>query len=438
MELPKRSPPAEIFAHVGLTDLSLSYNSPAVQGRDLWGKEIPFRRPWRTGDHPAARLTLSRDITIADSLLSAGSYALVFTPGKEAWTVSVCQALGNSVGSDKRPSAFRPGAEVARFDVPALPASHRERLAFFFADATQDGVVLVLEWNDVRLAIPVTLHTQAQLQEGLEDLDGLPASYLQAARYMLEVRHEYALGLRYVDDALALKPDWQALLLKAALLASLGDQKRAKAVSAEAYEMRRRQGEEGPANERHEKIASISFSRPTFASVSGRSPARRSSGATAGTGGAADDGRFVRASGVQTRQPVAIPREQFSVQIDAADEPLPLDDLGGRRARQAPREPRNTNPLSSDEISRILQNGKQDIQICYQQALRQDPAFTRARISTAVTIGLSGRPRKIVLESRGGLGPIEPCLKETVGRWAFPVGSGEYEVRFPLVLRGRE
>jgi len=177
MELPKRSPPAQIFAHVGLTDLGLSYNSPAVHGRPLWGKEIPFGRPWRTGDHPAAHLVVSKDVTIADSPLSAGSYALLFTPGQDTWTVSVCRAvLVTGANTDGTASAFRPGVEVARFEVPVLPGPHRERLAFFFADATNDGVSVMFEWRDVRLAIPVTLHTQAQLQENLQDLDALPTS----------------------------------------------------------------------------------------------------------------------------------------------------------------------------------------------------------------------------------------------------------------------
>jgi len=426
MDLPRRSPPAEIAARIGLTDVTVSYVSPAARGRNPWGHEIPYGQPWRTGAHPALRLTLSKEVDIGDVNVPAGTYAVIVTPQRDVWVITLARASGAPAG-ELVDGGLRAGPEVASFEVPAMPAPFRERFTVLFADATQDSVVLTLEWGEVRVCVPFTLHTQQQLQEGLRELASLPASYLHAARYMLEVKHEYLLGLRYVDLALSLEPNWQALLLKSALLAAAGDQKRAKAVSAEAYELRRRSGDQPGADDRQEKLATLTLPPQRISAVVSRGSTKRPG--TAET--------LVRASTFDTTSvPLAVPREQMRAD-ESSDATLPLDDLTGRRVRVGSREPRNATPLSAEEIGRILQNGKQDIQTCYQQALRQDPAFTRARISTSVTIGLAGRPRKIVLEAPGGLGPIEPCLKDTIGRWAFPSSSTEYEVHFPVILRGR-
>src|SRR4051812_41859037 len=75
VELPRRSPRARISQQIGLTEITVDYESPAVRGRAIWGAAVPYGEVWRAGDTPAPQITFSRDVTFAGTAVAAGSYA---------------------------------------------------------------------------------------------------------------------------------------------------------------------------------------------------------------------------------------------------------------------------------------------------------------------------------------------------------------------------
>lgn len=81
------SPPVKITGYVGDTFVQLSYSSPAVKGRPIWGKLIPYGKVWRTGANEANVFQTSTDININGETLEAGKYALFTIPGDETWSV---------------------------------------------------------------------------------------------------------------------------------------------------------------------------------------------------------------------------------------------------------------------------------------------------------------------------------------------------------------
>jgi outer membrane biosynthesis protein TonB len=235
VELPRRSPKAHVSQQVGLTQISVDYNSPAVRGRAIWGAVVPLGEPWRSEESPAARLTVSRDVVIADQKVPAGTYALLMMPAKGDWTLILNRnaALGESSRD------YKPEQDLARVKVHARPAPPRERLVFLFSDFTDEQATLDLEWEKVRVSIPIKVGTREQLLADIGALDDVWRSYANVARYMLETKKDYDAGLKYIDRSLALGEDWYNVWIKASLLAAKGRYRDAHDEADRAYRMAR-------------------------------------------------------------------------------------------------------------------------------------------------------------------------------------------------------
>ena len=123
-------------------------------------------------------------------------------------------------------------------------APFRERLAFLVTDFTDDKASLDLEWEKLRLSIPIGVD-DGEAGGGEHHQDAVTSTwrtYANAARYMLENKKDYDAGMKYIDQSLALKEDWYNLLIKAQLLAAKGNYKEAAAAGREGERARIRSG----------------------------------------------------------------------------------------------------------------------------------------------------------------------------------------------------
>ena len=233
LDLPRENPPARLTQQVGLTDISVDYVTPAVKGRKIWGGIVPYGQPWAFGGRQAPKLRFSREVTIGDKQVPAGSYALFAIPDKTEWILLL----------DK--NADQPGAgrehhaelEVARVRVRPKPAPAREHLAFLFASFTDDDAALELDWDKLLVVLPIGVNTSHQVAMDLNALDSTWRSYATAARYMLETKKDYTAGLYYIEQSLALKQDWYNVWIKALLCAGKGDYKAAGREAQLAYDL---------------------------------------------------------------------------------------------------------------------------------------------------------------------------------------------------------
>ena len=93
---------------------------------------------------------------------------------------------------------------------------------------------------------------------------------------------------------------------------------------------------------------------------------------------------------------------------------------------------------SQADISRVINNNRGGIKNCYQRALLRDNSLTHGKISVKVTIGISGRVKHTAIDGPPQFRALDPCIKEVVGRWAFPQASDEYGTEFVYVFQGNE
>ncbi len=219
VDLPRAVPTAKLSQQVGLTEISVEYDCPAVKGRKIWGGVVPFGAIWTMGANPAARIKFSKDVTLGAQAVPAGTYWLLALPTKTTWTVMLNKSA-EPIASERD---YKPEFDVARMKVSPKADAHQERLMFSFSELTDDHASLNLEWESLRVSLPIQVNTTQQMLSSINGLDETWRSFANAARYMLETKRDYDAGLKYIDQALALREDWYCLWVKGALLAAKGD-----------------------------------------------------------------------------------------------------------------------------------------------------------------------------------------------------------------------
>src|SRR6266700_3192134 len=192
LELPRPSPGAKVSQEVGLTQITVDYSCPGVKGRKIWGELVPYDKLWRTGANSATKITFSKDVTFADHPVAAGSYALFTVPAKNGdWQV-VLNKVADQPGIGRE---YKPELDLFRAKVHAQPAPFRERLAFIFSNFDDDKAALDIEWDKLRVSIPIKVNTAQQAVASItKELDNSWRPYANAARYMLEVKKDYDAG----------------------------------------------------------------------------------------------------------------------------------------------------------------------------------------------------------------------------------------------------
>ena len=217
-ELPQPSPKARVEQRVGLTDFSVDYSSPGVKGRPIWGSLVAYDKPWRTGANAATKLTASRDFTFGGKNVPAGSYALYTIPGKSSWVVALNSSL--EAWGDQGYDAKK---DVARATVTPTANAPRERLTFTFDDTSDQGVKLNLEWEKLRVSVPITVDTKAQVAKNIQSsVDDAWRPHFSSARYLLESGGDLEQALKYVDQSIAIKPTWWNNWVRAQILQKKG------------------------------------------------------------------------------------------------------------------------------------------------------------------------------------------------------------------------
>jgi hypothetical protein len=232
-ELPQASPLARVEQRVGVTDFAVEYSSPGVKGRTIWGGLVPYGELWRTGANAATVLEASRDFTFGGKAVAAGKYALYTIPGQSEWTV-ILNRNWNTGGT----RGYEEKNDAARIEVKPAPAPHRERMAFLFADTSDASSRLDLEWEKLRVSVPIEVATPEHVAANIDKaLDEAWRPHFASARWLLENGGDLGRAIGYVDTSIAIKPTWWNHWVKAQIFAKQGKPSEAVAAAERAQQL---------------------------------------------------------------------------------------------------------------------------------------------------------------------------------------------------------
>src|SRR5215471_16717352 len=151
LNLPDVSQAAEVQQRIALTDITINYHRPLVNGRKIWGGLVPYGKVWRTGANENTTIEFSDAVSVEGKALAKGIYGLHMIPNQDSWTVifSKTNTAWGSYSYDQKDDALR-------VDVKPKPlAENDEALEFEFENLKPTSTAITMKWE--KLAIPFTV-----------------------------------------------------------------------------------------------------------------------------------------------------------------------------------------------------------------------------------------------------------------------------------------
>ena len=210
LRLPRVSPNATLSQTIGVTDMTLTYSRPGVKGRVIWGGLVPYDKPWRTGANEATTFTTSTPIQFGGKPLAAGTYALLTIPGKDQWQVVI-----NSDKDMWGSNGYTKDKDVLRVTVTPTTVEPTEWMQFTFEDLTTGSANLVLRWEKLKIAVPITVDLDKIVADAGAAVDDGWRTPFRAAQYCFDNNVSLDKGKAWLDKSLAMEQRYQNLNLLA-------------------------------------------------------------------------------------------------------------------------------------------------------------------------------------------------------------------------------
>ena len=221
LDLPLQSQRAQVSQRIGLTDVTISYHRPLVNGRKVWGGLVPYGTVWRAGANENTTITFSDDVLVEGKPLDGGTYGLHMIPNADEWTI-IFSKNSTSWGS----FTYDQKEDALRVTVKPQTADMHNALIYDFDQLQPDSAVVELEWEKVAIPFKVSVNVhdvvQASLKKQLRNLSQYTwLSWDNAANYLLAEKISLDEALIYADKAIANEDRFDDEMTKSKVLEAL-------------------------------------------------------------------------------------------------------------------------------------------------------------------------------------------------------------------------
>src|SRR5689334_6959556 len=238
LKLPDVSQAAEVKQRIALTDITINYHRPLVNGRKIWGALVPYGKVWRAGANENTTIDFSDAVSVEGKPLAKGLYGLHMIPNADSCTVifSKTNTGWGSYSYDQKDDALR-------VDVKPRPlAENKEALEYDFEDLKPTSTAVTLKWE--KLAVPFTVSVNdadQTLQNIRAQLKGRGQftwqSLDEGAQFCLTRKINLDEALRWADASIQNEERFDNLSTKADILKSLNRPDEAKTTWNHALEL---------------------------------------------------------------------------------------------------------------------------------------------------------------------------------------------------------
>jgi Protein of unknown function (DUF2911)/Tetratricopeptide repeat len=237
LDLPRQSQHALVTQRIGITDITVNYHRPLANGRQIWGKVVPYGQVWRAGANENTVISLSDPVTIEGQPLDKGIYGLHMIPGESQWTV-IFSKTSTAWGS----FTYKQEDDALRVNVKPQPAEAHDALSYDFDDVKPDSTVVTMRWEKV--AVPFRVHVDVNkiVEASLRrQLHGLNQYYWEgwddAAGYFLANKMNLEEALKDEDQSIQIEERYDNLMSKSRILDAMGRTSEAKTAHDKALGM---------------------------------------------------------------------------------------------------------------------------------------------------------------------------------------------------------
>lgn len=237
LSLPDPSQRAVVTQRVALTDITITYHRPLVNGRKIFGGLVPFGDVWRAGANVNTTIEFSSPVSIEGKPLVKGIYGLHMIPTADSWTVIFSKAA-TSWGS----YGYDPVEDALRVTVKPQPAPMQEALGYEFNELKPNSALITLRWDQLAVPFGVSISDE---DATLPNVRGQMRGALQytwegwnsAATFCLERKINLEEALKWIEKSLRNEERFENLQTKANLLRALNRAPEAVAITKHAMEI---------------------------------------------------------------------------------------------------------------------------------------------------------------------------------------------------------
>lgn len=239
LNTPRGSQMASVMQRIGTTDITITYSRPSVNGREIWGKLVPFgmnnlgfgtseAAPWRAGANENTTITFTHNAKLEGKDIAAGTYGFHINVKDENNATIILSKDKDAWGS----YFYDPANDALRADVKLKDIDHNELLTFAFDEVQPTSATASLKWE--KKAIPFKIEvdvTDVVLEDIRAEFKGQKGftrqNWEQAANFSLNNGGDLDEALEWINAALEgqffSQKTVNGLAIKAQILQKKGD-----------------------------------------------------------------------------------------------------------------------------------------------------------------------------------------------------------------------
>ncbi len=222
LNIPRTSQRGTVTQRIGLTDITITYHRPALGGREIWGKTVPYGKVWRAGANENTTITFADDVSIEGKPLAAGTYGLHTIPDKDQWTI-IFSKNSTSWGS----FSYDEKEDALRVTVKPHAAESFEVLTYVFDDVKPDSAAATLRWEKLavpfRISVDVKAAVLKSIKNELRSVGGFTwAGFDEAAQWCLDNNYNLEEALKWEETSIQNEDRFENWETKSRLLNAMG------------------------------------------------------------------------------------------------------------------------------------------------------------------------------------------------------------------------
>lgn len=142
----KKSIKSMAYGIVNGDSIKISYHSPGVRKRIIWGGLVPYGEVWVTGAHDATTLEIPKIFVVNGKEIPAGKYAIFTIPGKKEWIVIINRQWKQHLATE-----YDEKDDVVRIKVKPKKNTHTERLQYFVETTADNSAKISVAWELLKI-----------------------------------------------------------------------------------------------------------------------------------------------------------------------------------------------------------------------------------------------------------------------------------------------
>ncbi|MEO1012194.1 MAG: DUF2911 domain-containing protein [Bacteroidota bacterium] len=253
LDLPRGSQMATVSQRIGITDIMITYSRPNVNGREIWGKLVPYgmndlgfgtakESPWRAGANENTVIEFSHDVQVEGRPLAAGKYGLHMVIQEDGGAQVIFSKNHTAWGS----YFYEPSEDALKVNVQTKEIPHMEQLTFLFNEVDGTSAVAALHWEKkqipFKIDVAVTDIVLGSIRQKLQNTPGFSRqSWEQAANYAMNNGGDLDEAMAWVSAAMEgqffSQKTYDNMAIKGQILLKMGKRDEALALVPQLAEM---------------------------------------------------------------------------------------------------------------------------------------------------------------------------------------------------------